>query len=64
MKQIFSLILIIIINQFSFGQGKIQGYVLDAGTKEPLPYATIGAVNKNYGCYTDTSGFFTLYFSE
>jgi len=64
MKQTFSLLLILITYQFSFGQGKTQGYVLDASTKEPLPYATIGAVNKNYGCYTDTSGFFTLYFSE
>lgn len=64
MKQTFAFILFIIISQIAFAQGKIQGCVFDSSTMKPLAFSTIGAVNKNYGCYTDTSGLFTLYFSE
>lgn len=48
----------------SFGQNRLQGYVYDANTREPLAYATIGSVNKNYGCYSDTTGYFSLFFSD
>ena len=44
------------------GQNKIQGYILDKKTSEPLSYATIGALNQQYGSYTDTTGLFILNF--
>lgn len=44
------------------GQNKVQGYIFDKQTLNPLPYATIGALHQKYGTYTDTSGFFTLFF--
>jgi hypothetical protein len=52
------------ISTLTHGQEKIQGYVLDKMTSVPLPYASIGAVHLQYGCYTDTTGLFTLFFSN
>jgi hypothetical protein len=38
----------------------ISGRVLDASTKEPLAYATVGAPGTNFGTRTDDDGFYTL----
>ncbi|HEY4785623.1 MAG TPA: carboxypeptidase-like regulatory domain-containing protein [Bacteroidales bacterium] len=46
------------------GQNKVHGYIYDKQTSKLLPFATVGAMNMKYGTYTDTSGFFTLYFSN
>ncbi|AXG68310.1 TonB-dependent receptor plug domain protein [Kordia sp. SMS9] len=41
------------------GDNKICGYVLDAITRIPIPYATIGT-DENTGVITDLNGFFTI----
>ena len=38
----------------------ISGRVLDASTKEPLAYATVGAPGTNFGTRTDDEGFYSL----
>ena len=58
----FLITLLAISNVFVYGQNKIQGYVLDKQTAEPLSYATIGALHQQYGTYSDTAGMFTLYY--
>jgi hypothetical protein len=60
--KVFLISIFAITNVFLHGQNKIQGYILDKQTSEPLAYATIGALHQQYGTYTDTSGLFTLYF--
>ena len=52
------------ISTVAHGQSRIQGYIFDKMTLEPLPYACIGAVNHQYVCYTDTTGLFTLFYSN
>ena len=61
----FLLITVLIaVSMLAHGQRKIQGYILDKVTLEPLPYASIGAIHHQYGCYTDTTGLFTLFYSN
>lgn len=60
--KILLIFVFVIVSQIVNGQNKIQGYILDKQTLKPLSYATIGALNQQYGTYTDTSGLFTLYF--
>ena len=65
MKFKIHIILIYIISSgFAQGQNSIQGVILDESTLEPLQFATIGAINQPYGCYSDTTGLFTLHFSN
>ena len=45
-----------------YGQNKIQGYVLDKQTNEPLSYTIISEIHQKYGSYSDTAGMFTLFF--
>lgn len=42
----------------------MDAYVLDATTKEPIPYVNIQCVGKDIKTITDTSGKFTLAFDE
>jgi hypothetical protein len=51
-----------ITSQFVCGQNKIQGYILDRQTSEPLSFAIIADLHQHYGSYTDTTGKFTLNF--
>ena len=43
---------------FAFGQVTIDGQIIDAQTKEPLPYVNIGLVDQNVGTVSDDQGFF------
>jgi hypothetical protein len=63
-KGLILLVLILIIIEFASGQKMVQGCIRDIKTNEPLPYATIGALHKQYGCYADTSGKFILFYSD
>ena len=38
----------------------VIGQVIDAATKEPLPYVNIGLLNKNTGTVSDETGYFEL----
>lgn len=38
----------------------VIGQVIDAATKEPLPYVNIGLLNKNIGTVADETGYFEL----
>jgi hypothetical protein len=38
----------------------VIGQVIDAATKEPLPYVNIGLLNKNIGTVSDETGYFEL----
>ena len=38
----------------------VIGQVIDAATKEPLPYVNIGQLNKNIGTVSDETGYFEL----
>ncbi|MDC3259376.1 carboxypeptidase-like regulatory domain-containing protein [Flavobacteriaceae bacterium] len=38
----------------------VIGQVIDAATKEPLPYVNIGLLNKNIGTVSDDTGYFEL----
>ena len=61
MKMIFlQIFLSCLITQFSFSQNNLVGQVLNAQTKEELPYVNIGLVDKNLGTVSDDSGFFEL----
>ena len=46
--------------QTVFAQYDLIGQVLDAATKEPLPYVNIGLINKNIGTVSDDYGYFEL----
>lgn len=41
-------------------QNFVIGQVIDAATKEPLPYVNIGLLNKNIGTVSDETGYFEL----
>ncbi|GLB47984.1 carboxypeptidase-like regulatory domain-containing protein [Neptunitalea lumnitzerae] len=38
----------------------LEGYIIDSTTQEKLPYANITLTQKNKGCTTNTSGYFTM----
>ena len=42
----------------------LSGTVIDAKTKDPLPYATVGVANKHIGTITNLSGAFALYLPD
>lgn len=61
MKSYSSYLLLICFNiQFGICQVDLVGQVIDADTKEPLPYVNIGLVNQNIGTVTDEAGYFVL----
>lgn len=41
-------------------QVRIQGFVLDKATSKPISFAIVSDKNQKYGCYTDTTGKFSL----
>ena len=41
-------------------QSRMTAKVIDAVTKEPIPYVNIGFLNKGIGTVSDETGFFTL----
>jgi hypothetical protein len=44
----------------TIAQTRLEGVIRDSGTKQILPYANIGIVNKNVGTVSDSSGRFTM----
>jgi hypothetical protein len=59
MPQLFLFLLLFLIpTLFGFGQVTIDGQIVDAQTKEPLPYVNIGLVDQNVGTVSDDQGFF------
>ena len=61
MPQKIILTLVILLNSvYCFGQIGLVGQVVDALTKEPLPYVNIGLVNENIGTVSDEQGYFLL----
>lgn len=48
----------------NFGQTDYTGLIIDAQTKLPLPYATIKAVDKPVGVYSDESGVYKIALAE
>ncbi len=63
-SRILFTIVLITTSALLHAQNKIQGYIIDKKTSEPLPYACIGAIQLQYGCYADSTGLFTLFFSN
>ena len=61
-KTVFLLIVFnsLVFGQPLFAQSDLIGQVLDAATKEPLPYVNIGLINKNIGTVSDDYGYFEL----
>lgn len=55
-------IFILIFYSFSFGatSGSIEGTVLDAVTKEPIPGANVAVVGTSYGAITNQNGMFRI----
>ena len=67
MKQFLFLCFFAVVPAIIFGQsnGKISGKVIDAGTKQPVDYATVsifrsGSNNPFNGMVTDTKGGFSF----
>jgi hypothetical protein len=53
-------ILFFLLTAYSIKAQFISGKVLDASTKQPLPYVNIGIINKNLGTVSDEYGDFSL----
>jgi hypothetical protein len=64
MKLIFVALLLIPAMAFAQSTIKISGKVLDSGTKEPMPFATVSIKNKPVGTLTNDEGSFDFYFSD
>jgi outer membrane receptor for ferrienterochelin and colicins len=64
MKAIF-LFTLLALNTISFAQDYfIKGQIIDYGTREHVPYASIQIPNSNYKTLSDSLGFFQLFFAE
>jgi hypothetical protein len=48
----------------SYCQNKLTGFIIDKHSNEPLSFATVGAINKPYGCYSNNTDRFELVFSN
>lgn len=65
MKNLLYCLLLCLSPALSYSQGQtIEGRVVDAKTRQPIPYAAIGIVNKNVGTISDEDGFFRLSLPE
>jgi hypothetical protein len=58
----FLLILFATTSAFVSAQNKIQGYILDKQTNKPISYTIVSELKQKYGCYSDTTGLFTLFY--
>ena len=62
---ILFILLICAVSSEAFAQAKeIKGFIFDAESKEPLPFATIGFENVNIGTVSDTNGEFLIRFDK
>lgn len=59
-KYVLFLLVLILNYVSSFGQTELIGQVIDASTKEPIPYVNIGLVDENIGTVSDEQGYFQL----
>ena len=57
MKIIFA---IIIFPTFVFAQQRVKGIIINSNTKIPIPYATLGLMNKNIGTTSSENGLFEI----
>ncbi|HEY9187400.1 MAG TPA: carboxypeptidase-like regulatory domain-containing protein, partial [Ignavibacteria bacterium] len=58
-KKIFNILLLIFFSYtvgYSITPGIIEGYVRDAATKEPLPYANVRILGTSMGAAADLNG--------
>jgi hypothetical protein len=61
MPSYISLLLTLFLSSgYCYSQTKLVGQVVDALTKEPLPFVNIGLVNENIGTVSDEQGYFIL----
>ncbi|MFR9566336.1 MAG: TonB-dependent receptor, partial [Rikenellaceae bacterium] len=65
MKFIFSILTLLCVTFTTFTasaapESVVKGHVVDAATKEHIPYATIATLGTTYGCASDENGHFTL----
>ena len=60
MKQTLFILLLYLIPTFLLGQQGIQGVVLDAGSREPMSFASVYINGTTKGTYTDDAGQFIL----
>ena len=58
--RLVSFILMVFFSAACFAQTVFSGKVLDASTKEPIPFVNVGIVGKNKGTVTDDQGRFSL----
>ena len=59
-KYVLFLLVLILNYVSSFGQTELIGQVIDASTKEPIPYVNIGLVDEHIGTVSDDQGYFQL----
>ena len=55
-----TLVFILLLPFYLFGQYQIKGRVIDAKSNDPLPFVNIISVNQNQGTTTDIDGLFTI----
>lgn len=59
--RLFLLLFPVLTATITYGQAtKVKGKVIDAATKEPLPFCNVGFVKSTVGTITDQNGFFTI----
>ena len=64
-KRLLSLIAVVLLPVLSFAQSqdsqaRISGRIVDAKTKEPIPFASLGLKNEQSGALTNEFGFFQM----
>lgn len=60
MKPLRCFFCLFIMCNIGFAQDVISGIIKDKSTEQPIPYASIGVIGKNYGTLSDQNGIFEL----
>lgn len=60
LRNIFLVSILFTFNQDTKAQGTLGGYIHNAINQTPIPYASIGILQKNVGCVTDSAGNYVL----
>ena len=60
MKLLKSILVVLLFGNFAFAQIVIEGTILDATTKIPIPYVNIGVLNSSTGTVSNSQGVFQL----
>lgn len=63
MKQLFTILLLVLLTASTYGTG-LKGYVRDAATGEPLGFATVAVEGSIVGTRTDEKGYYELSYYE